>query len=260
MQQRAHAVAALYKRLWKEIDTIQTEKIVSQFLFNVDLPRIWFLGKRCLDVGCGSGFAVFAMEQVGARCYAIDLERSSLQAVQARLGGRASARKLVSASALELPFAPESFDFVHCNGVLHHTLDPRTGFAELVRVLKPGGTLFVSLYGKGGLYGAIVGLGRSLRPLLPYGLVDRCLGMVFRDRRVPNSFVPAKVSVLDNLYVPIRESYREVEIRSWFDEEGFAPRSVQRTRTTIYDHTRPLNRFIHGEGYLQLRAIKPGRE
>ena len=66
--------------------------------------------------------------------------------------------------------------------------------------------------------------------------------------------MPAKVSVLDNLYVPIREQYSENEICGWYTEGGFV--DVERTQTTVYDHEKASNRLIHGSGYLQFRGKK----
>lgn len=53
--------------------------------------------------------------------------------------------KDVCASALQLPFADETFDVVGAFDVIEH-LDPEaTGVAELARVLRPGGRLLVSV-------------------------------------------------------------------------------------------------------------------
>jgi ubiquinone/menaquinone biosynthesis C-methylase UbiE len=161
-------VARFYASLWGDIDSIRSPEITSQFLFNLGLAGEWFKGKTCLDVGCGSGWAIASIEELGGTCYACDLEPTSLRLVRERLAGEECGDRLVSASVLDLPFRSNSFDFVHCNGVLHHTLAPRKGFDELVRVTRPGGTMFVSLYGKGGLYGAFVNFARLLSPLLPY--------------------------------------------------------------------------------------------
>jgi len=49
-------------------------------------------------------------------------------------------------SVLAIPFEDARFDFVYCINVLHHLdsiTSQRLAFDELVRVLKPGGTLFV---------------------------------------------------------------------------------------------------------------------
>jgi len=50
----------------------------------------------------------------------------------------------VEASALDLPFPAESFDFVMCISVLEHVPDDLTAISKLKRVLKPDGYLILS--------------------------------------------------------------------------------------------------------------------
>ena len=51
---------------------------------------------------------------------------------------------IVEGDLFSLPFADASFDVVISQGVLHHTSDPWRGFAELVRVCKPGGFIDIA--------------------------------------------------------------------------------------------------------------------
>lgn len=52
----------------------------------------------------------------------------------------------VQASITELPFKQEMFDFILCDGVLHHTTNPRDNFRKLVSLLSKGGELAIYLY------------------------------------------------------------------------------------------------------------------
>lgn len=250
-------VTDLYGRLWEELGSIVDVPIVEQFLYNVDLPREWFRNKSALDAGCGSGFATAAMESLGAECVACDLGFEGLRRAREKLSPFAFGGYPVNASVLRLPFAADTFDFVHCNGVLHHTLSPQEGFNELVRVAKPGGTVFVGVYGRGGAYNAGLTIGRLLARAVPYRWTERAARLLLGERRLPNSFIPARVSVLDNLYVPIRQAYREREIRGWFHKAGWQQHWVKRTKTTLFDHSKAINRFLYGEGYIQLRGTRP---
>lgn len=55
---------------------------------------------------------------------------------------------VVQGDVLSLAFEENSFDAAYCIGVLHATPDARQGFRELLRVLNPGGTLNIMLYGQ----------------------------------------------------------------------------------------------------------------
>ena len=48
--------------------------------------------------------------------------------------------------ACNLTFPDESFDFVHCLSVFHHLLDPASAIRGIVRILRPGGTVYISFH------------------------------------------------------------------------------------------------------------------
>jgi SAM-dependent methyltransferase len=86
-----------------------------------------------LDVGCGSSVILPSLGQ------AVGLDISMAKLRFARKWGL----PLVRASADALPFADESFDCVVCSQVIEHMPIDRQPLGELVRVLKPNGTLVV---------------------------------------------------------------------------------------------------------------------
>ena len=53
----------------------------------------------------------------------------------------------VIASLFDLPFPQESFDLVYCQGVLHHTYSTADAFRAIAPRVRPGGNLFVWVYG-----------------------------------------------------------------------------------------------------------------
>lgn len=101
-------------------------------------------GARILDVGCGAGrFAEIALN-AGAEVVALDYS----SAVDACRANHRDAKTLdvVQGDVYALPFAPGSFDFVYCLGVLQHTPDVHGAFAALPLMLRPKGKLAVDLY------------------------------------------------------------------------------------------------------------------
>jgi SAM-dependent methyltransferase len=112
-------------------------------------------GSHLLDVGCGLGGAAryFAKER-GCRVTGIDLTDDYVRtaATLARLVGLEDRVTYRQASALDIPFAEQSFDGAYMLHVGMNIEDKAALFAEIRRVLKPGATFGiydVVLTGKG---------------------------------------------------------------------------------------------------------------
>jgi ubiquinone/menaquinone biosynthesis C-methylase UbiE len=98
-----------------------------------------------LDAGCGAwqkGVRILRQFEP-QRIEAVDINERSLAHCRddAQTNTRYSCQDLQS-----LAFGDETFDFIVCEGVAHHTLRPERTLSELVRVLKKGGVLTLGLY------------------------------------------------------------------------------------------------------------------
>lgn len=101
-------------------------------------------GDRVLDAGCGRGFFLkYVSELAPCILTGVDLEFEHLQIAYDRVGGRGVgvARSLIGA----LPFPDGTFDKIIFSEVLEHLDDDVGGLIEVKRVLKPGGTLFLTV-------------------------------------------------------------------------------------------------------------------
>ena len=96
-------------------------------------------GMRVLDVAAGTGNASLPAAERGADVTASDLTPELLEAGRARVADNALMIDWVEADAEKLPFEDESFDVVLGHAVLHHIPDLPRAFAEMRRVLRPGG-------------------------------------------------------------------------------------------------------------------------
>ena len=97
---------------------------------------------RVLDCGCGMGFYLMAMQKLRRlRLVGLDVDRDRLAWAE-REGIDA---ELVLGDAEDLPFADASFDKVLMSEVLEHLRDDRAALREVVRVLRPGGVLAISV-------------------------------------------------------------------------------------------------------------------
>ena len=97
-------------------------------------------GARVLDVGCGVGVLLDRLRRTrDARVYGVDLSPAAVTLLGSRgIGGAAAA-------AGALPFAPDTFDVVMATELLEHLADPAAAMHELVRCVRPGGRLIVTV-------------------------------------------------------------------------------------------------------------------
>ncbi|GAB3461858.1 class I SAM-dependent methyltransferase [Actinophytocola sediminis] len=91
-----------------------------------------------LDVGGGPGYFADAFRGAGARYLGIDPDVGELSARGHPAAG------MVRASGTQLPLRDGTVDVCYSSNVLEHVADPAAMLAEMVRVTKPGGTVFAS--------------------------------------------------------------------------------------------------------------------
>lgn len=123
-------------------------------MITVDFKRLSVKpGSKILDIGCGAGRHVCeAFRLKGITAVGADLDFNDMVEARGKLhfhervgehGGGVWA--LSGADVNKLPFKNASFDLVICSEVLEHIPDHKNAVFEIMRVLKPGGNLVVSV-------------------------------------------------------------------------------------------------------------------
>ncbi len=153
---------------------------LNQLLGNIDLYLLDHILKghftpdmRLLDAGCGEGRNLVYFIRQGYDVWGIDRDPSALRLL--RMYGRTlhpdfDPEKFIEDDVAEISLPPASFDGVISSAVLHfankHEHFQRM-FAELIRVIRPGGILFIRTAMLSGMEGQAVPIGDSGRYLLP---------------------------------------------------------------------------------------------
>ncbi len=123
-------------------------------MLTIDFNRLSIQpGDRILDIGCGEGrHTIKAAQQDNTVCVGADYGYDPLVETKNKLNFHQSINdlncKCVDLSCMDvtrLPFKDNSFDTVICSEVLEHIPDDAKAMSELVRIVKPGKTLAVSV-------------------------------------------------------------------------------------------------------------------
>jgi SAM-dependent methyltransferase len=122
-------------------------------MLTVDFERFDLRDRHSLlDLGCGAGRHAFEAMRRGATVVALDADDAELKDVKAVSGAMLDAGELprgeggvVNGDALALPFPDEEFDRIIAAEVLEHIPDDERAVRELVRVLRAGGRMAVTV-------------------------------------------------------------------------------------------------------------------
>lgn len=110
-------------------------------------------GDRVLDLGCGFGRHAYEAARRGAVVVALDAGAQEVAGVRDTFGAMVDAGELASTvaaaavqgDACQLPFPDATFDRVIASEVLEHIHNDLAAMRELARVLRPGGTMAVTV-------------------------------------------------------------------------------------------------------------------
>jgi ubiquinone/menaquinone biosynthesis C-methylase UbiE len=98
-------------------------------------------GEKALDIGCGGGWESIFLAKYGYEVTGVDLSPNALEIAKKRSADAGVTVIFLQGSALDLPVADQSIDFINDRGCFHVIqAEDRPQYAkEVLRVLKPGG-------------------------------------------------------------------------------------------------------------------------
>ena len=103
-------------------------------------------GRRVLELGCGPGWNIKNLAIHGARVSACDITLTGVKLAQNWFNKLKLEGNICVGDVEYVPFKSNYFDFVLCDGVLHHSPGIDSGLAEMYRTMKTGGKGLVSVY------------------------------------------------------------------------------------------------------------------
>jgi SAM-dependent methyltransferase/uncharacterized protein YbaR (Trm112 family) len=205
-----------------------------------------FVGKRLLEIGCGSGRPAVAATGMGAEVVGLDIsdavESAYAQSLQQPL------LHVVHADACSPPVTPR-FDTVYSVGVLQHIDDPQAALRGVASRMRPGTPLLLWVYGRREWWYQPIEWSRTLtrrlplrvlRPialllallselllLTPYRVLSKIPGLRVLANRIPGRiyarfpFRENYIGWFDRLVAPVTFYFSADDIQSMLREAGF---------------------------------------
>jgi SAM-dependent methyltransferase len=190
-----------------------------------------------VDAGCGPAILSMNLAQRhGIEIIALDLSFVLSRAFQQN---RSNLCHFIQCSVLAPPLRPGIADLTYSHGVLHHTQSTRDAFAAIERLTRPGGLLYVWLYGRKRGWNRIKYLViraiRGVNSRLPrypqmvviylltaFHLVIRFLKKLVGIRVEPIDSMSQMLVVTRDRYTPKHaREHTEAEVKGWFAEKGY---------------------------------------
>jgi ubiquinone/menaquinone biosynthesis C-methylase UbiE len=190
-------------------------------------------GASILDAGCGTGiFSVIFARNGAGRVTGIDISPGSLGTAE-RLGRKFGLEnvRFERRDMLALPYPDASFDVVWAWGTVHHTTNPLGAVAELMRTLKPGGSILLAIYKKTRVTWIHEAIRKTLirTPRGSWNGLAKIMAFfgapvvrVFKKREKSRKGEKLSELILDWYFVPIRHHYTPEEIRFFLEARGYA--------------------------------------
>lgn len=142
----------------KEIPSIyysdKTEKEFQEYKKNAEykyrqlfkFPPKMFEGQKLIDFGAGTGENTVYLANWGAKCTLVEMNDKAQKIskeIFKKYTSNFKEHKFIHSSIFDYdsPKDFETYDIVHCRGVLSHTADKEGAFAKISKFLKPGGYL-----------------------------------------------------------------------------------------------------------------------
>jgi methionine biosynthesis protein MetW len=99
-------------------------------------------GKKILDIGCGTGvLGEYFRKNQNCEVHGVEINNVAYEIAREKLNSVIKA----NIESVELPYAPNTFDFIVMGDVLEHLINPVQTLEKLYRVLKPGGKIFIAV-------------------------------------------------------------------------------------------------------------------
>ena len=214
-------------------------------IFKKEINKNLKKNSRILDVGCGffGGFLPFIHKHKFNNLYACDINPNTI----INLKKNYKFIKVKKGSCLKLPYPDNSFDFIVCYGVIHHTHNYSLAIKELSRILKKDGVIFLGVYAfYNSLFEYLIRAFRVIGKILGYKMFHK----IAKLWPLFNRFF------MDHTYVPILYLIDKKQIIKTTKENRLKELKNFSSSTDFFQKVPIIGKLITGDGLLRIYIFK----
>ena len=136
---------ALAHRFWDAKGEFKPLHVLNPVRAKFVADRAKLLDARVLDVGCGGGLLCEALFHAGAKVMGVDLAEGMIEVARLHAAEQnlPIEYRVADAEALLATHAAQ-FDIITCMEMLEHVPNPAATVATLAKLVRPGGSVFIS--------------------------------------------------------------------------------------------------------------------
>lgn len=196
-----------YKRLIlkkkQEVDALRQDALYREASFIYDHKQ----GGRFLDVGVGLGPILLYVDQPAFELYATEFDADSLSFVTDHFRQPVAT---FQGDLIDANYPANYFDYVSCNHVIEHVLDPVAYMNEMFRILKKGGTLFLGTPNRKSNFYKLYRFANFMIGRVP-GIIDGIEHtFIFSPKNLADLAQKAGFEILLQRKIPLRDSFANI--------------------------------------------------
>jgi len=181
-------------------------KDVDIYILDQVLKDRYQPGAKILDAGCGNGRNLKWFYQAGFEIYGIDPNMERLK--QCKELYQLQQENFIQGTVEEMPYESNNFDHVICVAVLHFASDLShfyNMFEEVLRILKPQGTLFIRVASNFGMENRV----KLISPDV-YEMLDGTTRFLLTQKILDEIQSKYSISLLENVKTTIVHNKRSM--------------------------------------------------
>jgi ubiquinone/menaquinone biosynthesis C-methylase UbiE len=200
------------------------------------------LNGRLLDLGSGKGKLLLAVAEAGGSIVGLEYNPVYIIEAQRRLVEQGLQVEIIQGRAEQLPFVDNSFDFINMSELIEHVQEPEAVLREAYRVLRPGGSIYVSVPNRFGAYDPHFHL--WFLNWLPRFMVNTVLALIGKHKDYSSEAGHQRLTEM--------HYYTFGAFKTVVEAQGFQARDIRLGKISVF-FPQPLLRFCGRVVYYLLR-------